>query len=149
VAVYSSFPDHSHHVISTLLDTGFLSKEHITVDGQKVRPLEAAIEILRRRPMPKGYTEKENLWVKVYGQKDGKEHVEEMDCMAYTIPGWEDATCNVDTGFPISIGAQMIKNKEIDSTGVFSPEAIIPPEPFFKHLGDHQLEIYDNGKRIN
>ncbi len=149
VAVYSSFPEHSHRVIQTLLDTGFLNKEPITVDGQSVVPLQAAIDILRQIKLPEGYTERENLWVKVYGEKDGKEHMEEMDCMAYTLPGWEDATCNIDTGFPMAIGAMMIKNGEIEKKGVFAPEAIVPPEPFFKHLSDHQLPVFDNGVRIN
>ena len=117
--------------------------------SREIRPIDATIEILRRIPIPVGYTECENLWVKVYGKKDGKDHMEEMDCMARTPPGWEDATCNVDTGFPISIIAQMIKNGEIIGAGFYSPEAIVPPELFFKHLGDHQLEVYDNGKRIN
>ena len=149
VAVYSSFPDHSHRVIQTLLDIGMLDKKPVLVDGKPIVPLQAAIDILRQIKLPEGYTEKENLWVKVYGTKDGKEHVEEMDCMAYTLPGWEDATCNIDTGFPMAIGAMMIKNGEIAKPGVYAPEAVVPPEPFFRHLADHQLEVYDNGKRIN
>lgn len=149
VAVYSSFPPHSHDFIKGLLDAGYLNKEPVKVDGKPVVPLQASIDILRRIEIPKGYTERENLWVKMFGTKNGKAHKEEMDCMAYTIPGWEEATCNIDTGFPMAIGAMMIKNGEITKRGVYAPENIVPPEPFFKHLAEHQLPVFDNGKRIN
>jgi lysine 6-dehydrogenase len=149
VVEYAGFPPHSYNVIKTLLDNGFLSKVPVVVDGKEIRPIDATIEILRRIPIPKGYTEVENLWVKVYGQKDGKEHVEEMDCVARTLPGWEDATCNIDTSFPMAIMAMMLKKGEITGSGFHAPETIVPPEPFFKYLGEYQIEIYDNGKRIN
>lgn len=149
VVEYGGFPPHSYNVIKTLLDNGFLSKTAIPVDGAQVRPLDATIEILRRIKIPEGYKETENLWVKVYGKKDGKDHAEEMDCIARTIPGWEDATCNIDTSFPMSIMAQMIKSGEITGSGFHAPETIVPPEPFFKHLGEHKIEVYDNGKKIN
>jgi saccharopine dehydrogenase-like NADP-dependent oxidoreductase len=149
VVEYAGFPPHSYNVIKMLLENGFLSKVPLAVDGTQIRPIDATIEILRRIPIPKGYLEIENLWVKVYGKKDGKDHVEEMDAIARTLPGWEDATCNIDTSFPMSIMAQMVKNGEIKSSGYHAPETIVPPMPFFKHLGGHQIEVYDNGKRIN
>jgi len=149
VVEYAGFPLHSYNVIKMLLDNGFLSKTPLMVDGKQIRPIDATIEVLRRIPIPEGYTEVENLWVKVYGTKGGKPHIEEMDCLARTLPGWEDATCNIDTSFPISIIAQMILKGEITGSGFHAPETIVPPELFFKHLGEHQIEVYDNGKRIN
>lgn len=149
VVEYGGFPPHAYSVITTLLTNGFLSKVPVVVDGKEIRPIDATIEILRRLKIPEGYKEVENLWVKVYGKKDGKDHVEEMDAIARTIPGWEDATCNIDTSFPMSIMAQMIKSGEITGSGFHAPETIVPPLPFFKHLGEHQIEVYENGKRIN
>ncbi|HEV8677544.1 MAG TPA: saccharopine dehydrogenase C-terminal domain-containing protein [Candidatus Paceibacterota bacterium] len=149
VVEYGGFPPHSYSVIKMLLNNGFLSKTPVIVDGKEIRPIDLTIEVLRRIPIPAGYKETEDLWVKVYGKKDGQTRIEEMDCIARTIPGWEDATCNIDTSFPISIMAQMVKNGEIKGSGFHAPETIVPPLPFFKHLGEHQLEVYDNGKRIN
>ncbi len=149
VVEYGGFPPHAYDVITTLLKNGFLSKVSVVVDGKEIRPIDATIEILRRIPIPEGYKETENLWVKVYGTKDGKEHMEEMDCVAKTLPGWEDATCNIDTSFPIAIMAMMIKNGEITGNGFHAPETIVPPELFFKHLGEYNLPVYHNGKRIN
>lgn len=149
VMVYGGFPEYSYNTIVTLLKNGFLSKKLLMVDSNKIRPIDATIEVLRQIPIPKGYIERENLWVKVYGTKGGKKHVEEMDCIAKTIPGWEEATCNIDTGFPISIMAQMVKNGEITGNGFHSPETIVPPKPFFKHLGKKKIYVYDNGRKIN
>ena len=149
VVEYAGFPPHSYNVIKVLLENGFLSKVPLTVDGNEIRPIDATIEILRRIEIPQGYTEVENLWVKVYGTKDGQSHVEEMDAIARTLPGWEDGTCNIDTSFPMSIMAQMVKNGEIVGSGFHAPETIVPPELFFKHLGENKIEVFDNGKHIN
>lgn len=149
ITVYSSFPPHSYIALKKLMELGFLSKEPVDVNGTSVRPLDFTIEVLRRIPVPEGYTEKEDIWLKVYGTKDGKKKVEEMDAIAGTILGWEDATCNIDTGFPASILAQMIIKNEIPERGLFSPEYVVDPEPFFKYLGEKKIYVYDNGKRIN
>jgi saccharopine dehydrogenase-like NADP-dependent oxidoreductase len=134
IAVLSSFPRHSHSAITALINLGFMSKEILDVNGTPIRPLDFTIEVLRRIPVPEGYTEKENLFLKVYGVKNKKKKFIEMDCLAGTLPGWEDATCNVDTGFPAAILAEMIFRNEIPEKGMFSPEFIIPPLPFLPSL---------------
>ena len=149
IVVYSSFPPHSYDALRALMELGFLSKEPIEVGGVAIRPLDLTMEVVRRIAIPEGYTEQENVWLKVYGTKDGKKKVEEMDCTAQTLPGWEDATCNIDTAFPTSILAQMIIRDEILERGLFSPEFVVEPEPFFKRLGEKKIFIYDNGKCIN
>ena len=90
-----------------------------------------------------------NLFLKVFGTKDGKPKTVEMDSTAGTLPGWEKATCNIDTGFPAAILARMILNNEITEKGVYSPEFIVPPEPFFAELGKNKIWIYEDGKKIN
>ena len=72
-----------------------------------------------------------------------------MICTAGTIKGWEDATCNVDTGMPISIMAQMIKKGTIKEKGMCSPEFIVPNNEFFQELAKRKMYVYENGKRIN
>ena len=149
IVVYSSFPSHSYSTLRKLAELGFLSKEPIEINGLPVRPLDFVTEAVRHIPIPEGYTEKENVWLKVYGTKSGKKHVEEMDCIAETLPGWEDAGCNVDTGLPASILAQMMYDEEIPERGFYSPEYVVPPEIFFKRLGKKKIWIYDNGEKIN
>jgi saccharopine dehydrogenase-like NADP-dependent oxidoreductase len=72
-----------------------------------------------------------------------------MECFVPPLKGWEKSGCNIDTGFPASILAQMIKKGVITEKGCFSPEIGIPPATFFSELRKKKLRIYENGKRIN
>lgn len=150
IARMGSYPSHSHATITTLIQLGLLAKTEVKLptDGA-LRPLDFTIEVLRHLPVPEGYTEKEDIFLKVFGAKDGKKKEVEMDCVAHTLPGWEDATCNVDTGFPAAVLAEMIADDRIPDRGVFTPEFVVPAEPFFDELGKRKLFIYENGKRIN
>jgi saccharopine dehydrogenase (NAD+, L-lysine-forming) len=149
ISVFSSFPPHSYSAIKKMIELGFTSKEPIDFDDKSIKPLEYTTEVLRRLQIPEGYIEKENVWLKIFGTKGREKKTVEMDCVAGTLPGWEDATCNIDTGFPASILAQMIKNNQIPEKGFFSPEFVVPPEPFFAELGKRKIWIYENDKRIN
>ena len=149
IVVLSSFPKHSRLTLHNLMSLGLMSKEPITVNGVEIRPLDFTAEVLSRIPVPEGYTEKENLFLKVFGAKNGKSLTVEMDALAGTLAGWESATCNIDTGFPTAILARMIFKGEIAEHGMFSPEFVVPPLPFFKYLGERGIWVYDNGRKIN
>jgi saccharopine dehydrogenase-like NADP-dependent oxidoreductase len=149
IHVYSSFPQHSYNAIKTLIDLGFTKKDKIEFQGNKIKPLDFTSEILRRINLPENYKEKEVLWLKVFGKKNNMEKNINMEATAETLAGWEDATCNIDTGMPASIIAQMIKNGKISEKGVFPPEFIVPPEPFFEELSKRNILIYKDDKLIN
>jgi len=149
IFVYSSFPEFSYKAIKTLIDLGLVSKGKIDFQGVKISPLDFTSEVLKRIPFPENYEEKEVIWINVFGKKDNKEKIIKMEALAETLPGWEDATCNIDTGMPASIVGQMILKGEILEKGVFAPEFVIPPEPFFKELGKRKIFVYKDGKIIN
>lgn len=155
IIVFSSFPDHARETILKLVELGFTKYNtpekinSIEISGVAIEPIDFTEALLKRLPIPKGYEEKENLWLKVWGTKNKKEKFSEMDAVVKTLPGWEEHTCNIDTGIPASIMAQMIHNGTIQEYGVFSPEFIIPPEPFFAQLAKKKIWIYENDKKIN
>lgn len=149
IRFYAGFPKHSFDKIMTMIELGFSSKKPIKIQGVKIAPGEFLAELLKRLKIPKGYTEKENLWVKLIGKKDGKNKEILMECIVPTLKGWEDAGCNIDTGMPASILAQMIKTGIIQERGSFAPEAAVPPEPFFKELRKRKMIVFENGKVIN
>ena len=149
IARIASYPSHSLSVIKTLIELGFMKREDVSFNGVSMRPIDFTAEILRRIPVPEGYAEKENLFVKIFGKKNGRNQTIEMDCVAGTLAGWEDATCNVDTGFPAAIAAEMIFKNEISAKGFTVPEFAIEPEPFFHELGKRKIWIYEDGKKIN
>ena len=105
--------------------------------------------MLKRIEHPKGYKEKENLWVRVYGEKNGKKKFILMESIVSTLPGWEDAGCNIDTGLPASILAQLVKIGYVTERGSFSPEFGVSPNIFFKELAKIKIKIFENSKRIN
>lgn len=149
IRFYAGFPQHSFEKIVSMIELGFGSKEDIEFKGIKIKPVEFLTQILKKLKIPKGYKEKENLWVDIIGKKRGKKKKILMECIVPTLKGWEDAGCNIDTGMPASILAQMIKRGIITARGSFSPEGVVPPEPFFKELRKRKMIVYENGKIIN
>ncbi|MBI2003919.1 saccharopine dehydrogenase NADP-binding domain-containing protein [Candidatus Pacearchaeota archaeon] len=146
---YAGFPEHSTKKIFPMIELGLASKEEIDFKETKIKPVEFLTELLKKVKMSKGYTETENLWVFIKGKYEGKNRKILMECVVPPLKGWGDAGCNIDTGMPASIIAQMIYNKIIDKTGSYSPEYIVPVEPFFKELRKRKMSIYENGKVIN
>lgn len=146
---YAGFPDHSINTIRMFIETGLASRDPVIVDDKEVRPTEILTQVLKTLPIPEGYTEKENLWVHVWGEKDGKPKEVLMECIVNTLPDWQDAGCNIDTGMPASIIAQMVKDGRIAARGSYPPGPVVPTEEFFRELAGRGMVIYQNGKVIN
>ena len=150
VHYYAGFPDHSFNKIVEYIKTGQADDEKtIMVEGVELTALEQLSLSLRNLPFPPGYTEKENLWVKVTGTKDGEPKEMLMETIVNTLPGWEDAGCNIDTGMPASIIAQMIKDGRITARGSHAPGPVVPVQEFFKELRKRQMVVYQDGVVIN
>ncbi len=149
IKFYAGFPDHSFKMIVSLIKLGFANKKEVDYFGTKIIPIKFLTQMLKKIKPPKGYTEKENLWVRVTGKKNNKIKKILMECIVPPVKGWEEAGCNIDTGFPASILAQMIKKGIITEKGSFSPEIGIEPQVFFKELRKKSMNILENGKVIN
>jgi lysine 6-dehydrogenase len=150
IRYYAGFPDHSFNKIREFIDSGQGDDEStIVVDGVEMTPLEKLSMSLRGSTFPPGYTEKENLWVKVTGTKDGEPKEMLIETIVDTLPGWEDAGCNIDTGMPASIIAQMIKDGRITARGSHAPGPVVPVQEFFKELRKRQMVVYQDGAVIN
>lgn len=150
IRFFAGFPEHSFNVILTLIKLGFNDEKPVEVKGVgKIRPTEFLTQLLKRIKIPKKYREWENLWVEIKGIKNRKKNSILMECLVPTLPGREEAGCNIDTGMPASIIAQMIKKGEIKKSGSFAPEAIVPEKLFFKRLRRRKMLVYENGELIN
>lgn len=149
VKFYAGFPEHSFKMILSLIKLGFASKNDISYFGTKIKPVNFLTQMLKRLKMPKGYKEKENLWVKIIGKKNGKKLTILMECLVPPLKGWESSGCNIDTGFPASILAEMVKKGSITEKGSFSPEIGVPPNIFFSELRKKSMKVLENGRIIN
>ena len=149
IKFYAGFPPHSFDKIMAMIELGLGSKDEIDFKGQKIKPVDFLTQVLKRLGYPKGYQEKEDLWLRIHGKHAGKNKMIEMECMVYPLKGWEDAGCNIDTGMPASIIAQMVKEGIISEKGSFSPEAVVPEKMFFEELRKRTMVVMENGKVIN
>lgn len=149
VRFYAGFPDHSAETIKMFIDTGLGSKQPVIMDGKKVVPVDTLTQVLKKLPTPDGYTEKENLWVRIWGEKGGAPKEILMECIVNTLPDWQDAGCNIDTGMPASIMAQMVKDGRITARGSYPPGPVVPTEEFFRELRKRSMVVYQDGKVIN
>ncbi len=149
VHYFAGFPDHSMKVIQDLIDTGFKSEDKVNVGRTEVKIEEFTNNVLKKIPVPKGYKEIENIWANIYGVKNKKKVKKEMNCIVKTEKGWEDAGSNIDTGRTIAIISEMIKKGIILEKGVYAPEAVIPPNLFFKELKKRKMLVYENGKSVS
>jgi len=149
IRFYAGFPRHSFNVIISLIKLGFAEKKEVNYFGTKIKPVKFLTQMLKNLKTPKGYKEKENLWVRILGKKNNKKQTILMECFVPPLKGWESSGCNIDTGFPASIAAEMIKKGIITEKGSFSPEKGVPPAYFFNELKKKKMKIMENGKMIN
>ncbi len=145
----AGFPEHSLRVIQTLMDLGFGSETPVMIGGTAIKPLDFTLSVLKQLPVPEGYKEVEDIWVRGYGTKSGKKKEITMECVVSTVKGWEDAGSNIDTGRTIAVMSEMIHRGLITEKGVHAPEGVVPHKHFFKELKKRGMEIYENGKMFH
>ncbi len=63
-----------------------------------------------------------------------------MDCLARANPRWHASAGDMDTGCPPSIVACMVARGMI-APGVWAPEDVVPPRPFFAELRRRGMKI--------
>lgn len=151
VRFFAGFPEHSLKEISALITLGFHSDKPVKFEshGVRIAPFDLLNPVLKRLKTPKGYTESENLWLKITGKKNGKRKIVLMECLIPPVKGWEDSGCNIDTGFPVCIMAEMIKEGLITTPGSFAPEAIVPEMEFFRRIKRLGFKVLENGQEIS
>lgn len=150
IRFYAGFPDHSLDMLHRIIELGLGEKGLLPFEDTEIRPVDALSRVLTRLPRPENYSEKENLWVEVSG-KDKEDNIKivRMECIVPPLPGWADDGCNIDTGFPASIIAQMISDGRITARGSFAPDMAVPTDEFFKELKKKGLTVYQDGSAIN
>lgn len=150
IRYYAGFPDQTLETVKKLVELGFNEYEELPFEKIDLCPMDAVARILTRLPRPEEYTEKENLWVEVSGKnKQGDILIRRMECIVFTLPGWTEAGCNIDTGMPASIIAQMIHDGRITVRGSFAPDIAVPTDEFFKELKKKGMTVSEDGKAIN
>ncbi len=103
-------------------ETGFLSKEPVTINGKEVVPYDLTLKLWEKIPegRDKG-PQASGLKVIVKGKHDGKDVTYTADMVGRMAPG---------TGIPASIAALMMAAGDVTEKGVVAPEGCIDPKKF-------------------
>jgi saccharopine dehydrogenase-like NADP-dependent oxidoreductase len=128
--------------VRMLTGIGLLEQKSVRVQATEIPPRAFLEQVLKSRP-PSGKSPKdvETIRVVVRGRKGSRAQTLSLDATArYTTKPNFSAVAR-DTGFPISIAAQMIANGSIRATGVHAPETAIPPKAFLKELDRRGIRI--------
>jgi saccharopine dehydrogenase-like NADP-dependent oxidoreductase len=121
---------------------GLLEQKPIRIQGREITPRVFLEQILKSRP-PSGQSPKdvETIRVIVRGKKGSRAQTLSLDATTrYTTKPSFSAVAR-DTGFPISVAAQMIARGNIRATGVHAPETAIPPRQFLSELNRRGIRI--------
>ncbi|HEV8649316.1 MAG TPA: saccharopine dehydrogenase NADP-binding domain-containing protein [Actinomycetes bacterium] len=129
-----------------LTGLGLARTEPLEVDQQPVVPrmvLRRCIEATTSSPAAEaGPGDAEAILVRLTGQDRDERPVEVLaECVICPHAAWKAGAGQLDTGVPPSIVAQFLAWGVIDRRGVFAPEEVVPPKPYFEELASRFMEV--------
>jgi len=133
------YPGHCEK-FKILLDIGLGGEKVIRIGEQEVVPRKNLINLLMKN-LPVTGQDVVLLKVLSEGLKNGKKIRLEYTLIDYYDEKNDITAMMRTTGYPVSIIAQMIEDGTITRKGVFCPEEIVPPNPFFEELEKRDIQI--------
>ena len=127
---------------------GLLEQKAVRVQGKQIAPRTFVEQVLKsRQPSGKVPRDVETIRVIVRGKKGSKAMELSLDATARYTKRSNFSAVARDTGFPISIAAQMIGKGGITAKGVQAPETAIPAKEFLKECDRRGIRISGDGWR--
>jgi lysine 6-dehydrogenase len=133
--------------IKTLLDLGFANETKIYIGNHAIAPRDVFVSLLTKN-VPTIGEDVVLLKVISQGTKQGKRRTREYQMIDYYDTKHNITAMMRTTGYPVAITAQMIENEMIQERGVFCPEEIIPPAPFFMELKKRDIRLTINDRSV-
>jgi saccharopine dehydrogenase-like NADP-dependent oxidoreductase len=133
--------------VRLLSSMGLLEKEPVAVNGCQVAPRAFLEQLLKSRATvsTEPPRDAETVRVVVEGSKAGRKRRLTLDATTrYSTRPVFSAVAR-DTGFPISVAAQMLAQGEISARGVLPPEMSIPAREFLKELDRRGIKVSGSG----
>ncbi len=128
---------------------GLLGQGAVNFSGCQVAPRAFLEQLLKSRATGSSAPPRdaETVRVVVEGSSSGRKRRITLDATTrYSTRPVFSAVAR-DTGFPISVAAQMLARGEISAHGVHPPERVIPPQPFLQQLDERGIKIQGSGWR--
>jgi saccharopine dehydrogenase-like NADP-dependent oxidoreductase len=132
--------------VKLLSTVGLLDSTPLEVSGAKIAPRALLEKLLKARP-PTASSPKdvETIRVVVTGKKGTHNKTLTLDATTKFTTKPSFSAVARDTGFPISVAAQMIASGDIKSVGVQPPETAIPAETFLEEMDQRGIRISGSG----
>jgi saccharopine dehydrogenase (NAD+, L-lysine-forming) len=129
-------------VVEILSAIGLLDQKPVQVGSASVSPRTVLETLLKMRP-PSGKSPRdvETIRVIVRGSKGKKNTALSLDASAKHTTRPDFSAVARDTGFPISVAAQMIARGSITATGVRPSETAIPAREFLQEMDRRGIRI--------
>lgn len=130
-------------LMGALYHSGMLSLDTIQLDGRDVSASEAIRALLLQNPASK----QSRVWayglvVEVAGEREGRKFLYRYRNHHPPQEQWGgESAYYKNVGLPLSIGAQMIANGEVNGRGVVPPEQAFPVGPFIEALAHRGITI--------
>jgi saccharopine dehydrogenase-like NADP-dependent oxidoreductase len=144
------FPSADFATFKTLKSLGFADTTEIPVGDAHVSPLDyltamyqRAISKSRGEPPPREEYEYDAFRIDVIGIRK-----ESPATITYHIITWNDPERGLssarDTAVPPSVVSQWQATEKIRGVGVFPPEAVVDPIPFFQEVGKRKIRVEEH-----
>ncbi|MDI3269256.1 MAG: saccharopine dehydrogenase C-terminal domain-containing protein [Bacillota bacterium] len=127
-----------------LKELGFLGDEPVEVQGQRVRPLDVTMEVLKPHVQGNSPEDVTVLRVVVRGQKGGNPAQALWEMVDFYDPEEGLTSMARTTAFPAALAARWVARGLIEKRGFLAPEEIFSPEKadaFLHELGERGVKI--------
>ncbi len=132
--------------LQMLADLGLVSSEKVKLGDADVAPRQLLKAMLARRPTPPPAplsNQHEEIVTEVSGREilDGPEVTYQVRSMCGPHERWQLEAGAVITGVPLAVvGMWLAEGQFSGQAGVFAPEQIVRPEPFFAAIAERGIE---------
>jgi saccharopine dehydrogenase (NAD+, L-lysine-forming) len=127
--------------VNVLLDLGLLSKNSVSIKGNKLSPREFLYHYLATLTAPPSMDEFKSLQVEVIGKKEGAIKKCVFETVVKSSEKWNLRATAIWTGVPAAITAHWLGKGKIITKGVLAPEVGIDPEAFMSELAKREIQI--------
>jgi saccharopine dehydrogenase-like NADP-dependent oxidoreductase len=120
-----------------LTQVGLATHEPISVGGVEVRPRDVLLTLLsrmpqtREKPVSKGF---KDVATEIKGKAAGSEVVLRADTSGWPHPTWGVSGGTLLVAVPPAVIARWLADGSLKRPGVWAPEQIVEPHPFFQAL---------------
>ncbi len=141
-----SLPPELEEAMKTLAGAGFASTDPVEIGGAKISPRDILATVIEKNIAVKlkgvKIETREVACIRshVIGTKEGRSSEVIADCIAHTPPGGSSLVGSV-TSVPASVAAQLQASGQIARPGVWGPEEVIEPLPFFAELAKRGMRV--------